>query len=87
MELSAGGTLGPLGLEAVPGEAEKEGKAMGEIQVNVITMPWAPSSPEPSNVLLLRPRPPVHTWVYRESGRMTLETSFTPPAGSHPQDL
>lgn len=39
---------------------------MGEIQVKVITMSWAPSSPEPSNVLLLRPHPPVHTWVYSD---------------------
>lgn len=87
MEVSAGGTLGTLGLEAVPAEAENEGKAMGEIQVKVITVPRAPSSPEPSNVPLLRPRPPVHTWVYGESGSMTLETSSVPPAGSHPQDL
>lgn len=87
MVVSAGGTLGTPALEAVPAETEKEGKAMAEIQVKVITMPWAPSSPEPSNVLLLRPRPPVHTWVYSESGRVTLETSSMPPAGSHPQDL
>ena len=49
--------------------------------MKVITVPWAPSSPEPSNVPLLRPRPPVHTWVYSESGSMTLETSSVPPAG------
>ena len=33
MEVSAGGTLGTLGLEAVPAEAEKEVKAMGEITI------------------------------------------------------
>ena len=77
VEVPAGGTLGTQGLEVVPAE----GKAMGEIQIKVITMSWAPSSPEPSSVLLLRPHPPVHTWVYRESGRITLETSSMPPGG------